>query len=70
MPNAGTRRVLEFGVLLLVLVTNVTSQAQSLLEWKDAHGDAHSLTELREILQKHYQWRQSGYKSGKKADLK
>src|SRR6266545_2743262 len=66
--NAGLRAVLDFGILLLVL-TQLTADAQNEFTWKDASQNTHNLSDLEEILQKHRQWIESLKKSGTQADL-
>jgi hypothetical protein len=48
----------------------LTIQAQDDFEWKDSSRNTHSLSDLAEILRKHQEWINSGYKSGTPADLK
>jgi uncharacterized protein YjbI with pentapeptide repeats len=59
----------QFGILLLVLATHLTTQAQNDFEWKDGSGETRNLSDLKEILQKHLQWCASAEKSGTQADL-
>src|SRR5262249_30138301 len=70
VPNAGTSRLMQFGILLLVLAAHLTTQAQNDFEWRDGSGETRNLSDLKEILQKHRQWFESGGKSGIQADLK
>jgi hypothetical protein len=69
VPNAGTGRVAQFGILLLLLTTHVTGLAQNDFEWKDASGNTHNLADLKEILRRHQEWIGSGKKSMPQADL-
>jgi hypothetical protein len=52
MQNTGIGRLLQFGILLLLMAAHLTSQAQNNFEWKDGSGNTHNLTDLREILGK------------------
>src|SRR5262245_25008898 len=69
MPNAGTRRLLQFGIFALLLAAHLTSQAQKNVEWKDRLENTRNPYDLQEILRKHKQWVQSGNKSGARAVL-
>ena len=66
--NAGIRRVISSGILLLLLAAHLTAQAEQ-FEWRDRFGNARSLSDLREILREHQQWTESGKKAGTRADL-
>jgi uncharacterized protein YjbI with pentapeptide repeats len=61
--------LLQFGILVLLLAARLTSQAQDDFQWKDASGNAHDLSALEEIRQKHIQWIDSGKTLGTRADL-
>jgi uncharacterized protein YjbI with pentapeptide repeats len=69
MQNAGVGRLLQFGILLLLLAAGLTTQAQNNFEWKDASGTTHNRSDLDEILGKHKQWVESVRKSGIQANL-
>jgi Pentapeptide repeats (8 copies) len=60
--------MVQFGILLLLL-TQVTANAQKEFTWKDASHNTRTLSDLQEILQNHRQWAQSGKKLGTRADL-
>jgi uncharacterized protein YjbI with pentapeptide repeats len=51
------------------LAAHLTSQTQTQFEWRDASGNVRSLPDLEEILRKHRQWIESGYKAGTQANL-
>ena len=69
MSNAGIGRSLQFGILLLLVATYLTSQAQNNFEWTDGLGKPRNLSDLQEILRKHQQWLTSGKKSASSAVL-
>ena len=63
-------RVVQFGILLLLLAAHLRGEAQNDFEWKDGSGKARSLSDLVEILRKHETWLESDQKSGIQADLR
>jgi hypothetical protein len=65
--SVGISHVIGFGILLLLVVADLTAQTQ--WEWRDASGNVRSLPDLEEILRKHQQWIESGKKTGTQADL-
>jgi hypothetical protein len=69
VQNTGIGRLLQFGILLFLMVSHLTTQAQNNFEWKDASRKARNLSDLQEILREHGQWLGSGGKSGTKANL-
>jgi len=62
MPSAAISRLLQSGILLLVVAARLTGQTPNNFEWKDASGTTRNLSDLQEILRKHQQL-------GIKADL-
>ena len=62
MPSAAISRLLQSGILLLVVTARLTGQTPNNFEWKDASGTTRNLSDLQEILRKHQQL-------GIKADL-
>lgn len=69
MFSQQAHRALKLAVLVLVLVTYSTSQAQREFSWADEAGNVRSLSDLQAILQQHQQWITSEKKSGTRADL-
>ena len=69
VQNTGIGRLLQFGILLFLMVSHLTTQAQNNFEWKDASRKARNLSDLQEILREHGQWLGSRGKSGTKANL-
>src|SRR5947199_9214334 len=69
MQNAGIGRLVQFGIILVLAVAHLTSQAQNNFEWKDASGKTRNLSDLQEILRKHSVWLNSLGASGTQASL-
>jgi hypothetical protein len=70
VQNTGIGRLLQLGILLILVAAHLTSQAQNVLQWKDAAGNTSNLSDLQEILRKHREWVESAGKSGTKAYLR
>ena len=57
-------------LLLLLLAADLTIQAQTQFEWRDASGNVRGLADLEEILREHRQYIESRYRAGARAKLR